>query len=138
MRRAYTQEDWSPSFKGLFLYYPTHRHVPVALGALIDMIPATGSSNSAARLARILSRRAERGHQLGRCRRLCARRTTRTVRFGSIALIDRRNSNGRNRRRAVECNAVEESPLSSMKPSFRDQIVIRSISSRVIASLVRS
>jgi DNA-binding transcriptional LysR family regulator len=43
-------EDWSPSFEGLFLYYPSHRQLPVALRALIDMIRATGSSNSAARL----------------------------------------------------------------------------------------
>ena len=31
-------EDWSPSFDGLFLYYPGHRRVPVALRALIDML----------------------------------------------------------------------------------------------------
>jgi len=31
-------EDWSPSFEGLFLYYPGHRQVPTALRALIDMI----------------------------------------------------------------------------------------------------
>jgi DNA-binding transcriptional LysR family regulator len=43
-------EDWSPSFEGLFLYYPGHRQVPVALRALIDMLrtahgpaPAKGS-----------------------------------------------------------------------------------------------
>jgi DNA-binding transcriptional LysR family regulator len=43
-------EDWSPSFEGLFLYYPGHRQVPVALRALIDMlhkphgsVPAKGS-----------------------------------------------------------------------------------------------
>jgi DNA-binding transcriptional LysR family regulator len=40
-------EDWSPSFEGLFLYYPSHRQVPAALRALIDMIRATGGSNSA-------------------------------------------------------------------------------------------
>jgi DNA-binding transcriptional LysR family regulator len=33
-------EDWSPSFGGLFLYYPSHRQVPAALRALIDMIRA--------------------------------------------------------------------------------------------------
>jgi DNA-binding transcriptional LysR family regulator len=33
-------EDWSPSFEGLFLYYPGHRQVPTALRALIDMIKA--------------------------------------------------------------------------------------------------
>jgi DNA-binding transcriptional LysR family regulator len=31
-------EDWSPSFEGLFLYYTSHRQVPVALGALINML----------------------------------------------------------------------------------------------------
>jgi DNA-binding transcriptional LysR family regulator len=31
-------EDWSPSFEGLFLYYPGHRQVPAALRAFIDMI----------------------------------------------------------------------------------------------------
>jgi DNA-binding transcriptional LysR family regulator len=34
-------EDWSPSFKGLFLYYPGHRQVPATLRALIDMIRTT-------------------------------------------------------------------------------------------------
>jgi len=43
-------EEWSPSFEGLFLYYPGHRQVPAALRAFIDMVrPAhiqapTGSS----------------------------------------------------------------------------------------------
>jgi DNA-binding transcriptional LysR family regulator len=37
-------EDWSPSFEGLFLYYPGHRQVPAALRALIDMIRAARSS----------------------------------------------------------------------------------------------
>jgi len=36
-------EDWSPSFEGLFLYYPGHRQVPAALRAFIDMIRATRS-----------------------------------------------------------------------------------------------
>ena len=31
-------EDWSPSFEGLFLYYPGRRQVPAALRAFIDMI----------------------------------------------------------------------------------------------------
>jgi DNA-binding transcriptional LysR family regulator len=31
-------EDWSPSFEGLFLYYPGRRRVPAALRALIDML----------------------------------------------------------------------------------------------------
>src|SRR5580658_3621365 len=38
-------ENWSPSFEGLFLYYPGHRQVPAALRALIDMIQAAGGSN---------------------------------------------------------------------------------------------
>jgi DNA-binding transcriptional LysR family regulator len=40
-------EDWSPSFEGLFLYYPGHRQVPVALRALIDMLRATPRSTPA-------------------------------------------------------------------------------------------
>jgi DNA-binding transcriptional LysR family regulator len=43
-------EDWSPSFGGFFLYYPSHRQVPAALRALIDMIQTAGSSNSAKQL----------------------------------------------------------------------------------------
>jgi len=31
-------EDWSPSFEGLFLYYPGHRQVPVTLRVFIDML----------------------------------------------------------------------------------------------------
>jgi DNA-binding transcriptional LysR family regulator len=37
-------DDWSPSFEGLFLYYPGHRQVPVALRALIDMLRAAHGS----------------------------------------------------------------------------------------------
>jgi hypothetical protein len=37
-------EDWSPSFEGLFLYYPGHRQVPVALRALMDMLRAARGS----------------------------------------------------------------------------------------------
>jgi DNA-binding transcriptional LysR family regulator len=37
-------EDWSPSFDGLFLYYPGRRQVPVALRALIDMLRSTRRS----------------------------------------------------------------------------------------------
>ena len=37
-------EDWSPSFEGLFLYYPGHRQVPATLRALIDMIRTTRGS----------------------------------------------------------------------------------------------
>ena len=37
-------EEWSPSFEGLFLYYPGHRQVPAALRALIDMIRTPRSS----------------------------------------------------------------------------------------------
>ena len=40
-------EDWSPSFEGLFLYYPGHRQVPAALRALIDMIRSARGSASA-------------------------------------------------------------------------------------------
>jgi DNA-binding transcriptional LysR family regulator len=40
-------EDWSPSFEGLYLYYPGHRQVPAALRALIDLIrTARGSAPS--------------------------------------------------------------------------------------------
>jgi DNA-binding transcriptional LysR family regulator len=40
-------EEWSPSFEGLFLYYPAHGQVPAALRALIDMIStARGSTPS--------------------------------------------------------------------------------------------
>jgi hypothetical protein len=46
-------EDWSPSFDGLFLYYPGHRQVPVALRALIDMLRSPrGAVPAAGRLAR--------------------------------------------------------------------------------------
>ena len=31
-------EDWSPFSNGLFLYYPGHRQMPIALRALIDML----------------------------------------------------------------------------------------------------
>jgi DNA-binding transcriptional LysR family regulator len=31
-------EGWSPTFRGFFLYYPSRRHIPAALGALIEMI----------------------------------------------------------------------------------------------------
>ena len=41
-------EDWSPSFEGLFLYYPGHRQVPATLRALIDMI-RTGRAPAPAR-----------------------------------------------------------------------------------------
>jgi DNA-binding transcriptional LysR family regulator len=37
-------EDWSPSFEGLFLYYPGHRQVPATLRAVIDMIRTAGGS----------------------------------------------------------------------------------------------
>jgi DNA-binding transcriptional LysR family regulator len=39
-------EDWSPSFEGLFLYYPGQRQVPVALRALIDMLRSARGSGS--------------------------------------------------------------------------------------------
>jgi DNA-binding transcriptional LysR family regulator len=34
-------EDWSPTLEGLFLYYPSHRQVPAALRAFIDMTKAS-------------------------------------------------------------------------------------------------
>jgi DNA-binding transcriptional LysR family regulator len=37
-------EDWSPSFEGVFLYYPGHRQVPAPLRALIDMIRSSRSA----------------------------------------------------------------------------------------------
>ncbi len=42
-------EDWSPSFEGLFLYYPGHRQVPAALRVLIDMMRTARGSARAAR-----------------------------------------------------------------------------------------
>jgi DNA-binding transcriptional LysR family regulator len=39
-------EDWSPSFEGLFVFYPGHRHVPASLRAFIDMLRATSGSAS--------------------------------------------------------------------------------------------
>jgi DNA-binding transcriptional LysR family regulator len=41
-------QEWSPSFEGLFLYYPGHRQVPATLRALIDMI-RTGRGAAPAR-----------------------------------------------------------------------------------------
>jgi DNA-binding transcriptional LysR family regulator len=41
--------DWSPSFEGLYLYYPGHRQVPATLRALIDMIRAARGSAPANR-----------------------------------------------------------------------------------------
>jgi DNA-binding transcriptional LysR family regulator len=42
-------EDWSPSFEGLFLYYPGRRQVPATLRALIDMIRTARGSASTGR-----------------------------------------------------------------------------------------
>jgi DNA-binding transcriptional LysR family regulator len=39
-------EDWTPSFEGLYLYYPGHRQVPATLRALIDMIRTAGGSGA--------------------------------------------------------------------------------------------
>jgi DNA-binding transcriptional LysR family regulator len=43
-------EEWSPAIQGLFLYHPSHRRVPVALRALIDMTQAAASTASSGRL----------------------------------------------------------------------------------------
>jgi DNA-binding transcriptional LysR family regulator len=45
--------DWSPTFDGLFLYYPGHRQVPVALRALIDLLRSARGSVPAERLLEI-------------------------------------------------------------------------------------
>jgi DNA-binding transcriptional LysR family regulator len=45
-------EDWSPSFEGLFVYYPGHRQVPASLRAFIDMIRTTSGSTSSPRSTR--------------------------------------------------------------------------------------
>jgi DNA-binding transcriptional LysR family regulator len=37
-------EDWSPSFEGLYLFYPGHRQVPATLRAFIDMVRSVRSS----------------------------------------------------------------------------------------------
>ena len=39
-------EEWSPSFEGLFVYYPGHRQVPASLRAFIDMLRAARGSAS--------------------------------------------------------------------------------------------
>ena len=39
-------EDWSPSFEGVFVYYPGHRQVPASLRAFIDMLRAARGSAS--------------------------------------------------------------------------------------------
>ena len=46
-------EDWSPTFDGLFLYYPGHRQVPVASRALIDLLRSARGSVPAERLLEI-------------------------------------------------------------------------------------
>jgi DNA-binding transcriptional LysR family regulator len=42
-------EDWSPSFEGMYLYYPGHRQVPATLRAFIDMVRAARGSAPAKR-----------------------------------------------------------------------------------------
>jgi DNA-binding transcriptional LysR family regulator len=42
-------EDWSPSFEGMYLYYPGHRQVPATLRAFIDMIRAARGTAQARR-----------------------------------------------------------------------------------------
>lgn len=39
-------EDWSPSFEGIFVYYPGHRQVPASLRAFLDMLRATSGPAS--------------------------------------------------------------------------------------------
>jgi DNA-binding transcriptional LysR family regulator len=39
-------EEWSPSFEGIFVYYPGHRQVPASLRAFIDMLRAARGSAS--------------------------------------------------------------------------------------------
>jgi DNA-binding transcriptional LysR family regulator len=45
-------EDWTPSFEGMFLYYPGSRQVPATLRALIDMIRTIRGSAPARRSLR--------------------------------------------------------------------------------------
>jgi len=33
-------EEWSPAAEGLYLYHPSHRQMPAALRALIEMLQA--------------------------------------------------------------------------------------------------
>jgi DNA-binding transcriptional LysR family regulator len=42
-------EEWSPSFEGIFVYYPGHRQVPASLRAFIDMLRAARGSASPGR-----------------------------------------------------------------------------------------
>jgi DNA-binding transcriptional LysR family regulator len=42
--------DWSPSFEGLFLFYPRQRRVPAALRAFIDTIHTAHGAEPAGRL----------------------------------------------------------------------------------------
>jgi DNA-binding transcriptional LysR family regulator len=42
-------EDWSPTIQGLFLYHSSHRRVPAALRAFIDMTQAARSTTSSTR-----------------------------------------------------------------------------------------
>jgi DNA-binding transcriptional LysR family regulator len=40
-------ENWSPSFEGLLLYYPSHHQMPAALRALINMLRTEGPARRA-------------------------------------------------------------------------------------------
>jgi len=45
-------EDWSPLIEGFILYYPSHRQVPAALRALIDMMrPVRGAATATGLIA---------------------------------------------------------------------------------------
>jgi DNA-binding transcriptional LysR family regulator len=51
--------DWSPSFQGLFLYYPGRRQIPAALRAFIDMIRAAHRAPAANDSAKPPERKAQ-------------------------------------------------------------------------------
>jgi hypothetical protein len=44
-------EEWCPEFEGFHLYHPSHRHIPAALRALIDMAQAVRRERRSAGLS---------------------------------------------------------------------------------------